>query len=73
MITQESRFLLRMFDHYRRNVLPTAGGILDQSHYYAEAMEIAALHQNEIDRETAERKSKAVSREQYHTLKEFAN
>jgi hypothetical protein len=40
MITPQSRFLLRMYQHYKAGMLPYGGGILKQPHYYAEAMEI---------------------------------
>lgn len=46
MITPQSSFLLRMYRHYEKNVMPTAGGILDQANYYVDAMEhIAAISQ----------------------------
>lgn len=59
MITQESRFLLKMHEHYRNKVLPHSGGILDQPNYYAEAMEILALRDSEIlaERHKRERQS----------------
>jgi hypothetical protein len=40
MITPQSQFLLRLHGHYKNQVLPFAGGLLEQPHYYAEAMEI---------------------------------
>jgi len=42
MITGESHFLLRMYRHYKERILPFAGGILEQPHFYAMAMEIIA-------------------------------
>lgn len=40
MITAQSRFLMRMYGHYKNRLLPLAGGLLDQPNYYIEAMEL---------------------------------
>lgn len=42
MITPQSRFLLRMYQHYKNRLLPYEGGLLSQPNYYLEAMEIIA-------------------------------
>lgn len=42
MVTPQSRFLLRMYQHYRNRLLPYPGGLLSQPNYYLEAMEIIA-------------------------------
>jgi hypothetical protein len=38
MINPESRQLLRLYDHYKNNLLPFAGGILDQPQKFLTAM-----------------------------------
>lgn len=44
MITPQSRYLLRLYGHYKNRLLPYAGGLLNQPNYYIEAMEhIAAV------------------------------
>lgn len=40
MITPRTRFLLRMYAHYKNGLLPMGGGVLEQPNYFAEAMEI---------------------------------
>lgn len=55
MITPASNFLLKLYRHYKNGVLPHAGGLLDQPHYYAEAMEILAGIESRIQAELAER------------------
>jgi hypothetical protein len=55
MITPQTHFLLRLFSHYKNAVLPYAGGLLDQPHFFAEAMEILAGRSGELDAELAER------------------
>lgn len=39
MVTDESRFLLRLYRHYKNGLLAVSGGVLDQPNYYLEAME----------------------------------
>ena len=39
-VTHESAQWLRYYSHYCNNILPTAGGILDQTGKYIAAMEI---------------------------------
>lgn len=39
MITPQSRYLLRLYGHYKDRLLPYAGGVLNQPNYYIEAME----------------------------------
>jgi len=36
--------LLRLYKHYKNNILPFAGGILDQPNVFQEAMEIIENH-----------------------------
>jgi hypothetical protein len=55
MITDQSRFLLRMHTHYENRVLPYQGGILDQPNYYIEAMEVIGERVAHIQLEVAER------------------
>lgn len=38
MITDESRFLMQMFSHYKNGLLPFDGGVLDQPAGFGEAM-----------------------------------
>lgn len=40
MVTPKSNMLLRLYRHYQNNVLPFAGGILEQPAQYMRAMEI---------------------------------
>jgi len=39
MVTKTSWNMLSLHNHYRRRILPRAGGLLDQPNYYREAME----------------------------------
>jgi len=55
MITPQSRFLVRMYRHYKERILPFGGGLLDQPHLYAEAMEILAARESVLRAEYAER------------------
>lgn len=55
MITPASRFLVRLYRHYKERILPFAGGLLDQPHLYAEAMEILAAREATLRAEYAER------------------
>jgi hypothetical protein len=55
MITQQSRYLLRMYTHYKNRLLPHAGGLLDQPHYYIDAMEILADLDAKAQAEQAEK------------------
>lgn len=58
MITPQSRFLLRLFDHYKSGVLARAGGALEQPNYYLEAMEILAEREGKLKAELAERQAR---------------
>ena len=40
MATQESWFAIQLYGHYKNGFLPVAGGILDQSVKFVQAMEI---------------------------------
>jgi hypothetical protein len=48
-ITPQSHHLLRLHMHYRKGVLPRAGGICDQPNLFVEAMELLEQTFNEID------------------------
>lgn len=52
MITPASRLWLRLYGHYKKQFLPLAGGILDQSAKYTQAMEVldATFGQIEVAR-----------------------
>lgn len=58
MITQESRFLLRLHEHYRRGLLAREGGILEQPNYYLEAMELLAEQEAQLKAEMEERRAR---------------
>jgi hypothetical protein len=49
MLTAQSHRLVRLHLHYRRGLLPHAGGIADQAQLYVEAMELLEQTFNEID------------------------
>lgn len=40
MVTEGSKFMLRLYRHYQNNILPFGGGILDQPNIYVQAMEL---------------------------------
>ena len=40
MVTKTSWNMLSLHNHYRRRILPFAGGLMDQPNYYRESMEI---------------------------------
>jgi len=46
---------MRLYRHYKNNVLPYAGGILDQPQVYAEAMEVLAARESVLRAEELER------------------
>lgn len=60
MITEQSRFLLRLYRHHKEGILPLAGGILQQPNYYVEAMEILDSHERRIQAEIAERQDRVL-------------
>lgn len=62
MITPQSRFLLRMHEHYKHRILPYKGGLLDQPHYYAEAMEHLSAREAVIQGELAEKRRRELER-----------
>ncbi len=62
MITEQTRFLLRQYAHYKSRVLPYAGGMLEQPNYYAEAMEIIAVHDAQLQAELAEKQRRELQR-----------
>jgi hypothetical protein len=55
MITPASHLLVRLFQHYKRRIMPMAGGLFDQPNYYVEAMEILSERDALIQSEMAER------------------
>lgn len=62
MITPQSQFLLRQYAHYKQRLLPQAGGVLEQPNYYAEAMEILAARDAQIQAEALEKQRRAARR-----------
>jgi hypothetical protein len=62
MITPQSRFLLRMHQHYEKRILPHEGGLLEQPHYYVEAMEILSAREAVIQAELAEKRRRELER-----------
>ncbi len=54
MVTPASRFLLRLYRHYDKRLLPYGGGLLDQPNYYLEAMEIIETTLNDLIRDGTE-------------------
>jgi len=66
MITPASQFLLKLYRHYKNGVLPHAGGLLDQPHYYAEAMEIIAGVESRIQAEALERQRAELANRSLH-------
>lgn len=40
MVGERESEMLRLFQHYRHQLLPSAGGLLDQPNNYIESMEI---------------------------------
>lgn len=58
MITVESRFLLRLYEHYKNCLLPRAGGVLEQSNYFLEAMEILSERERLLTMELEERRAR---------------
>jgi len=51
MITDFSRALLRLYAHYKNQLLPFAGGLYDQPNLYTEAMETIDAHKARIESE----------------------
>jgi len=49
LITGDSAYLLQLFTHYRRGLMPLAGGLFDQPNRYVEAMYLIEneAHDNE--------------------------
>lgn len=41
MVTDEAIRMIKLYNHYKRGILLTAGGLLDQPNYYLAMMEIA--------------------------------
>ena len=48
MITPLSHQLMRLYGHYKNQLLPFAGGLYDQPALYTEAMEIIDAHQARV-------------------------
>ncbi len=53
MIHDGSRELMRLYRHYKNNLLPYAGGVLEQPNAYLEAMEVIDAHQTKLAAEAA--------------------
>jgi len=66
MVTPSSNFLLSLYRHYKAGVLPHAGGLLDQPHYYTEAMEILAGLDVQIQAEAAQRMRESLGNRSLH-------
>lgn len=54
MITGASHEFMRLYTHYKNNVLPYAGGLYDQPAVWREAMEIIDANQARVLREINE-------------------
>lgn len=48
MITPLSNQLMRLYSHYKNQLLPFSGGLYDQPAVYAEAMELIDAHQARV-------------------------
>ena len=44
VVNERSVFLLRLYNHYKNNILPDAGGWLDQSNVFVTAVELIENH-----------------------------
>lgn len=60
MITPESRFLLRLHEHYKSGHMARDGGILEQPNFYLEAMEVLTERETLIRSERADRDRRAA-------------
>jgi hypothetical protein len=50
LVTSRSVSLLRLYNQYKQNILPLAGGWLDQPNLFANAMEIIDSHKAQNER-----------------------
>lgn len=55
MITPLSNQLLRLYSHYKNQLLPHAGGLYDQPAVYTEAMELIDVQQARVMSEQAKK------------------
>lgn len=44
LVNERSVFLLRLYNHYKNNILPNAGGWLDQPNVFVTAVEVIENH-----------------------------
>lgn len=44
LVNERSVFLLKLYNHYQRQILPSAGGWLDQSNVFVSAVEVIDNH-----------------------------
>lgn len=58
MITPASHGFLRLHTHYRKQLLPRAGGISDQANLYIEAIEVLEHSFNRIEIERARERAR---------------
>ena len=56
MITPQSHEFMRLYGHYRNQLLPYPGGLYDQPALYAEAMEVIDAQQARVLSEQAQAK-----------------
>jgi hypothetical protein len=55
MLTTDTRRMMGLYVHYTNGFLPSGGGILDQTGYYYQAMEILSVEVNRIARDMQEK------------------
>lgn len=65
MITTQSQRFMRLHWHYRRQMLPHAGGVCDQPNLYIEAMEVLEKTFNQIEADRARQARERQSRDQH--------
>ena len=44
LVNERSVYLIRCYNHYKQNILPSAGGWLDQSNVFITAVEVIENH-----------------------------
>lgn len=62
MITRESRFLIRLHEHYKAGHMARVGGVLEQPNFYLEAMEVLSERERLIMAERAEKQRREMER-----------
>ena len=50
ILTNDTRRLMGLYVHYTKGFLPAAGGILNQTAYYYQAMEVLVVEVNRVQR-----------------------